>query len=129
MVTVRFLRTEGREVYKAGPFPWVRLAGGSLDGGPDGRAIARYRGGIWSVDSHTVPKYIIHGSACTVRFEADSSDDLATHGPFDKVELVDGSAYVEPDHHLLARLDEQGQEWYSYDDKRRWPKLVIEKAT
>lgn len=46
-----------------------------------------------------------------------------------KVELVDGSAYVEPERRLLARLDEQGQEWYSYDDKRRWPKLVIEKAT
>jgi hypothetical protein len=129
MVMVRFLRTEGREVHRAGPFPWVRLGGGSLEVGPDGKVIARYRGGIWAVDGHSVPKYIIHGSTCTVRFEADSPNDSATHGPFDKVELVDGSAYVEPGRRLLARLDEHDQQWYSYEDKRRWPKMVVEKAS
>ncbi len=128
MVMVHFLRTEGREVHKAGPFSWVRAADGSLQAGPDGEEIARYQGGVWSVAGHDVPKCIIHGSTCTARFEGDSPDDSATHGPFDEVEFVDGSVYGQPGRRLLARLDEQDHTWYSYEDKRSWPKLFVEKA-
>jgi hypothetical protein len=129
MVTVHFLRTDGREVHKAGPFPWVRAADGSLQTGPDGEEIACYRGGIWTVDGHGVPKCIVHGSTCTARFEDGISDDSTTHGPFYRLEFVDGSVFADPGRHLLARLDEQEQTWYSYDDRRSWPKLIVEKSS
>ncbi len=127
MVTVRFLRTDGTEVHRAGPFAWVRVAGGSLQAGPDGQEIARYRGGIWTLDGQSVPKYVVHGSTCSVRFEADSPDDSPLYGPFDQVELVDGAVYVQPGRRLLARLDERDQSWYSYEDKRSWRSMVVEK--
>ena len=129
MVTVHFLRTDGREVYKAGPFPWVRAADGSLQAGPDGEEVARYLGGVWTVAGHDVPKCIIHGSACIARFEGNSPDDSTTHGPYDQVEFVDGSVYAQPGRRLLARLDEQEHTWYSYEDKRSWSKLVVEKVS
>jgi hypothetical protein len=129
MVTVHFLRSEGREVLKAGPFPWVRAADGSLQAGPDGQEIARYLGSVWTVAGQDVPKCAIHGSVCTARFESDSPDDSTTHGPFDKVEFVDGSVYAQPGRRLLARLDEQEHAWYSYEDKRNWPRLVVEKTS
>src|SRR5947209_1648216 len=69
MVTVHFFRTDGREVHKAGPFPWVRAANGSLQAGPDGEVVARYLGGVWTVAGNDVPKCVIHGSTCTTRFE------------------------------------------------------------
>ena len=129
MVTVHFVRTDGRQVHKAGPFPWVRAVDGSLQAGPDGEEIARYVGGVWAVAGDGAPKCVIHGSTCTARFEGDGPDDSATHGPFEKVEFVDGSVYAEPGRRLLARLDEQDHTWYSHEDKRSWPKLVVEKCS
>jgi hypothetical protein len=69
MVTVHFLRSDGREVDKAGPFPWVRAADGSLRAGPDGEDIARFQGGIWASARYDVPKCIVRASACIARFE------------------------------------------------------------
>lgn len=128
MVTVHFLRTDGKEVHRAGPFPWVRAADGSLEAGPDGEEVARHSGGIWTGAGHPVPKCIIHGSTCTARFESDNPDDSTTHGPFDTVEFVDGSVYANPGCRLLARLDEQERTWYSYEDRRSWPRLVVENS-
>jgi hypothetical protein len=45
------------------------------------------------------------------------------------VEFVDGSVYAQPGRRLLARFDEQDHTWYSYEDKRSWPKLVLEKGS
>src|SRR5947209_13838359 len=129
MVTVHFLRTDGREVYKAGPFPWVRAADGSLQAGPDGEEIARYVGGVWAVAGDGAPKCVIHGSTCTARFEGDGPDDSATHGPFDTVEFVDGAVYAQPGRRLLARLDEPDQTWHSYAEQRNWPKLLVERSS
>ena len=44
------------------------------------------------------------------------------------VEIADGSAFFHPRRSLLAHLDEDFQEWYSYHDKRGWPILVAEKS-
>jgi hypothetical protein len=129
MVTVQFMRTDGRRVHKAGPFPWVQAAGGSLQAGPDDEEIARYVGGVWAVAGDSAPKCVIHGSTCTARFEGDSPNDSATHGPFDAVEFVDGAVYVQPGRRLLARLDEPDQTWYSYADRRNWTKLRVEKGS
>jgi hypothetical protein len=49
------------------------------------------------------------------------------HGPYDAVEFVDGSVFAQPGPVLLAHLDEDFQEWYSYEDKRGWPNLIVEK--
>ena len=129
MVTVHFLRTDGREVHKAGPFPWVRAADGSLQAGPEGEEVARYRGGVWTVAGHDVPKCVLSCPACTARFEAERPDGSATHEHFAQMEFVDGAVYAQPGRRLLARLDEQDHTWYSYEHKRSWPKLVVEKAS
>jgi hypothetical protein len=42
---------------------------------------------------------------------------------------VDGAVHAYPGRRLLARLDEREHLWYSYEDKRRWPKLIIEKSS
>jgi hypothetical protein len=125
MVTVHFLRSDGTEIYKAGPVPWLRAVDGSLRAWPDGKEIARYEGGIWNAEGHAVAKCVIHASTCTVRYESDNPDDSTAHGPYDTVEFVDGSVFAQPGRHLLAHLDEGFQEWYSYEDKRSWPKLVV----
>jgi hypothetical protein len=67
--------------------------------------------------------------ACITRFEAESPDDSATHDNFARVEFVDGSVYAQPGRRLLARLDEQERTWYSYEDKRSWTNLVVEKSS
>ena len=128
MVTIHFLRTEGREVHTAGPFPWVQATGTILQAGPDGEEIARYRGGIWTVAGYTVPLCLIQGSTSTARFETDMPHDSSAYGPFDQVKFVDGSVYAEPGPRLLARLDEQKGAWYSYTDQQSWPKLVVESS-
>jgi hypothetical protein len=127
MVTVHFLRTDGKEVYKAGPVPWLRAADGSLQAGPDGEEVARYGGGIWNAAGHDVPKCVIHASTCIVRYEGNNPGDSTEHGPFNAVEFVDGSVFAQPGSRLLARLDEDFLEWYSYEDERGWSNLIVEK--
>ena len=60
---------------------------------------------------------------------AAGADDSTTHGPFDHLEFVDGAVYGQPARRLLARLEEQKHTWYSYEDKRSWPNLVVEKSS
>jgi hypothetical protein len=126
MVTLHFVRTDGRVIHWAGPFPWVQATGGSLQSGPHGEELACYRGGIWSVAGHTVAKWIVHGTDCIARFLGDDPVDSTTYGPFNMVEFVDGSMYAEHGRCLLARLDEHTQAWYCYEDKRSWLTLVVE---
>ncbi|HMF14768.1 MAG TPA: hypothetical protein VKE94_20780 [Gemmataceae bacterium] len=63
-----------------------------------------------------------------MRYASDNLDDSIERGPFDAVEFVDGSVFAKPGRRLLAHLDEDFQEWYSYHDKRGWPILVAEKS-
>jgi hypothetical protein len=39
---------------------------------------------------------------------------------------VDGAVYVQPGRRLIARLDEAKNAWFTYEDKRFWPSLIIE---
>jgi hypothetical protein len=128
MVTVHFLRTDGREVHKAGPFPWLRAVDGSLRAGPNGEEVARYVGGVWNWENVSAPKYVLHGTTCTLRFEGENPDDSTALGPLDRVEVVDGAVYAHPGRRLLARLDEEKKAWYAYEDKRYWPSLLVEKC-
>jgi hypothetical protein len=86
--------------------------------------VARYGGGVWNVAGHDVPKCIVHASTCTVGCEGDNPEDSTTHGLLDTVEFVDESDFAQPGRRLLAHLDENFQDWYSYEDKRGWPKIV-----
>jgi hypothetical protein len=126
MVTAHFIRFDGREVHKVWPVPSLRAADGTLRAGPKGEEAARYGGGVWNVSGDHVPRCVIHASTCIVRYEGDSPIDATAHGPFDTVDFVDGSAFAHPGRRLLARLDEDCHEWYSYEDKRGWPNLVVE---
>jgi hypothetical protein len=128
MVRVQFLRTGDRPLRTDGPFPWVRLHATALQAGPDGREIARYHGGVWASGDVAAPKFLLHGSACSLRFEGESAGDSATFGRFDQVEVVDGAVYATPRRRLLSRLDEGRGPWYTYQDKRFWPSLVVEKC-
>jgi len=125
MITLHFVQGDGTEVYSAGPTAWVRASDGSLQIGPDGGQIAHYRGGVWNVAGHDVPKCIIHGSNCMTHFEG-GADPSTVQGPFEQVEFVDRSVYGQPAGLLLAQLNEQGT-WYSCEDLRSWPNLVVER--
>jgi hypothetical protein len=125
VVSVQFFRTGNQPIRTFGPFPWLRLDATALHAGPDGEEVARYHGGVWSSGEMSAPKYIIHGSTGTLRFEDNKAGDSAKLGPFDQVEVVDGAVYSRPDRQLIARLDEENAAWYTYEDKRFWPSLVI----
>jgi hypothetical protein len=126
MVCVEFERSGYNE--KVGPVPWVELNAGGLRVGPDNRTAASYHGGVWDVGANEhVVRFHIHGSRCMVRCGFDRTKN-PIYGPFDKVEVVDGAVYTEPDSQLLARLDEGNQLWFTYEDRRYWPALVIEEG-
>jgi len=127
MVKVQFLRTGDKLLRTIGPFPWVRLDGKSLQAGPNGEEIAHYHGGVWYAAELSAPKYVVHGSACTVRFQSEGTEEFTIPGPLDKVEVVDGAVYTQPGQRLIARLDEERKAWYTYEDKRFWPSLVMER--
>jgi hypothetical protein len=124
MVKVEFERSS-YDFHKVGPVPWIEMRAGCLRLGPDNRTAARYHDGVWSVEGGSnVTKLRIDGSGCMIRFGGYNTN-WSIHGPFDKVEVVDGAIYTQPDRHLLARLDEGSQLWFTYDDRRYWPVLVI----
>jgi hypothetical protein len=124
MVHIEFERT-GHNHHKVGPVPWVKLNAGSLRVGPDNHTAARYHDGVWCVEGNdNVTRFDINGSRCLIRFGGDGTN-AAIHGPFDKVEVVDGAVYTQPDRQLLARLDEGNRLWFTYEDQRYWPVLVI----
>lgn len=112
-------------MYRAGPFPWVRILGESLRVGPEDGEIGRYRGGIWHTREESGTRIDLHGSSCSVRFEGGAGDS-ERYGPFDGVEFIDGAIYTQPGHVLLARLDEPNSQWYAYDGGQWWKGLVIE---
>jgi len=125
MVRAEFERSSFNH-HKVGPVPWVELSAGSLRVGPDNHTAAHYHGGVWIVDGvDRVTRFRINGSRCVIRFGGDSTNG-AVHGPFHKVEVVGGAMYTQPDRHLLARLDEGNRLWFTYEDQRYWPVLVIE---
>ncbi len=126
MITVQFLRSGDRPLRELGPFPWVRVDARSLRAGPDDKEVAHYHGGTWSTAELSAPKYVLRGTACTLRFEGREPADATVLGPLHEVEIVDGAAYTQPGHHLVARLDEQEQAWYAYDQKRSWSSLLVE---
>jgi hypothetical protein len=124
MVRVEFEQS-GYTHHKVGPAPWVELHAGCLRVGPDNHTAACYHGGVGSVEGNDhVTRFHINGSGCVVRFEGDGTE-VAIHGPFDRVEVVDGAVYSQPDRHLLARFDEGNQLWFTYKDQRYWPALVV----
>jgi hypothetical protein len=125
MITVHFVRADGREAYSAGPTHWVRASDGWLEIGPDGWQIAHYCGGLWSIDGHDLPKCIIHGSQCMAHFDAGAAPS-DVQGPFEQIAFIDGSVYGQPGCHLLAHLNEQQRTWYSYEGQQSWPNLVVE---
>jgi len=84
----------------------VRVDDSTLRAGPDGEEVAHDRGGVWYAAELSAPKYVIHGSACTLRFEGEGPAGSTTLGSLDEVAVVDGAVYAQPGHRLLARLDE-----------------------
>lgn len=129
MLTVHFLRYDGKHVDRAGPFPWLRVDANSLRTGPDGAELARYQGGIWYTPEFNATKYVVHGVSCALRFEDEKAADSASFGPVDQVDVVDGAIYIPPGHRLVAHLDEVKKAWYVYQSKGFWPALILEHCT
>jgi hypothetical protein len=113
VVSVQFFRTGDRPIRTIGPFPWLRLDATTLHAGPDGREVARSPGGVWFAGEVSAPKYLLHGSNCTLRFEDDKAGDSTAFGPLDEAEVVDGAVYAKPDRRLIARHDEGKAAWYT----------------
>ena len=126
MLVVQFLDYDGKPIRTVGPLPWVRLEATSLYVGPDDEEVARHQNGIWSAADFEAPRYVIHGSTCTFRFEDEQAEDSARFGLVDQVDVVDGAIYIPPGHRLVAHLEEEKQAWYVYQEKRFWPALVLE---
>src|SRR5262249_25426731 len=104
---------DGRAGHRLGPAPYFRLDGGKLRAGP-------YDQGAWHVGQEV---FIVCSteSPARVRFEGDGQ---ATHGPFERVLLVDGAIWGGPK--LLARYADRA--WYSYPDDTEFPAAVLAPA-
>lgn len=125
MVTL-LLKSHGQEVLRMGPFPWVRVLAASLRVGPGDKEIGQYQEGDWHIADNNGIKLQMHGSFCSVWFEA-GADGTKDCGPFEKVEFFGGAIYTQPGRVLLALFDEENKQWYEYDRGQWWPGLLIGK--
>jgi hypothetical protein len=122
VLTLRFEAPESRQVHHLGPAPYFRLQGKSLRAGPDDREVGIYDNGTWHLGGEAFIVFTTESSA-RVRFEGRGQ---ATHGPFERVKLVDGAIRCED--RLLARYDRLTCLWYSYSDQQEYPAAVLAPA-
>jgi hypothetical protein len=125
MMTLVFYRTGDKVIHCAGPVPYVEVAGGSLRVGPDGRQLAEYHDGVWRVEGHDAPKYVVSGSG-PLRLEGERPGEPIVLGEFAQLEIVDGAIYTWPGCALLARFDESSATWYICRDKSSCATLIVE---
>jgi hypothetical protein len=126
MITLRFVRSDDVETSRAGPFPWARAADGVLQAGPDGKAVAHYQGGIWSVGRQGATRCIVQSEYGDVELLA--KDQATSHSVARSaaIEFVDGSIYAHPKRRLLATLQEREHRWLA--DGKTWPAVMVELA-
>jgi hypothetical protein len=127
MLTLLFFRTGDRPVHAAGPVPFVRIAGASLQVGPDNQNLGHHRGGFWRVAGQDTPKFLVTGSG-PLLLEAERPDESIVLGEFGQLEFIDGAIYSRPGSLLLARLDEAAEAWYLYSDGSLHPTLLLEES-
>jgi hypothetical protein len=127
MLTLLFFRTGDRPVHAAGPVPFVRVAGTSLQIGPDNQNLGHHRGGFWRVAGQDTPKFLVTGSG-PLLLEAERPDESIVLGEFGQLEFVDGAIYSHPGSLLLARLDEPAKAWYLYSNGSLHSTLLVEES-
>ncbi len=126
MITLRFVRSDEVETYRAGPFPWARAADGVLQAGPAGEEVAHYEGGLWSVGGRGTTRCIVESNQGDVQLRA---ADQATSQPVATsaaIEFVDGSIYAHPERRLIATLEERDHRWMA--GGKMWPAVTVETA-
>src|SRR5688572_18851960 len=111
MITLRFVRSDDVETHRAGPFAWIKAADGVIQAGPDGREIAHYMGGIWSVGGRGTTRCIIRSEHGSVRLRANDHGTSQSVAKSEAIEFVDGSIYAQPQRRLLATLQEREHRW------------------
>jgi hypothetical protein len=127
MLTLAFYRTGDKIIHSAGPVRTIQIAGGSLRVGPDGRQLAQYHDGLWRVDGHDVPKYIVSGSG-PILLEGERPGKPVQLGEYAQLEIVDGAIYTRPGCALLARFDDSSASWYIYQDKGSCSSVFIQES-
>jgi hypothetical protein len=127
MMTLVFYRTGDRIIHSAGPVPTVQITGGSLRVGPNGRQLAQYHDGLWRVEGHDAPKYIVSGSG-PILLEGERPGKPVVLGEFAQLEIVDGAIYTRPGCALLARFDQSAAAWYIYRDKGSCSSLFLRES-
>ena len=127
MLTLLFFRTGDRAVHAAGPVPFVRVTGTSLQVGPDNQNLGHHRGGFWRVAGQDTPKFLVTGSG-PLLLEAERPDESIVLGEFGQLEFVDGAIYSHPGSFLLARLDEAAEAWYLYSNGSLHSTLLLEES-
>ena len=126
MITLKFVRSDDIEIHRAGPYPWVRVANGVLQAGPDGADVAQYRGGIWSVEGGSTTRCIVQSEYGDVQLLA-SEEALSRHvATSQAIEFIDGSIYAHPQRRLVATLRESEHRWLAVG--KTWSAVVVETA-
>jgi hypothetical protein len=112
-------------VHRLGPAPYFRLAGTSLQVGPDDRQVGYYARGLWHAGGREFLTLTVESPAA-VRFEHHGGAGSGAHGPFELVRLLDGALWygLRADQ-LLASYDDESQCWYSHVDQRHCAAAVL----
>jgi hypothetical protein len=104
------------------------MEGESLRAAPDGQEVAVHWNWRWLIWLTVYRSSQTVGPA-TVRFESNGAPCSATYGPFDPIQLVDGTVRHGPSSAaILAQFDEPSRSWYVLPARRMCPKMVLEPA-
>ncbi len=113
--------------HSIGPAPYFRIEGGTLRIGPANAEVGTHQGGLWQIGGRYFTTLALE-TPTTIRFEGGDSCE-GTHGPFDRVRLVDGVIrHGAHSGQLLARLDEESGSWHVYNNAGDCHKVIIEPA-
>jgi len=108
---------------RKGPYRLVRFEGEVIRAEPGGPAVAKHEHHEWIVDGAPYSRLQIDCRA-SVRFERVDGERSQRYGPYSSVSFVDGVAYVE--HQIFAFVDRSISDWYSHENERHWPIMIVE---
>jgi hypothetical protein len=108
-----------------GPYVSLRFEGEVMRESAGGPVITRHVDHHWELEGETYTR-IDCDCRATLHFERMDGSRSDTYGPFESVSFQDGVAYA--DREMFAFADRTIVDWYSHQDDRHWPLMILSLA-
>jgi hypothetical protein len=129
VLELEFEHPASRETLSVGPAAYFIVKGCRLLAGPGEQEVGFYEDGLWHVEGRS---FTAARAAAPTRidFHEDAGGSCAAPlGPFEHMKLVDGAIRCGPKlGKLLARLDEDSQQWLIYPSRKKCSAAVLSPA-